>query len=169
MKRFLKAIVYVVLLFVIGIIAGHLTFKALSFSRTVDVPDLKGKGMVEANRLLKEKGLYIRLEGEEHDASVPEGSIVRQDVPSGNKVKEGREIKIVVSKGPRVKYVPDVVGLTLSEAEAQLMSKKIHIKRIVHVHSDKAPRDTILAQRPEANEQGGDAFSVVVSLGSPEE
>lgn len=168
MKRFLKAILLIAILFGIGIVAGHLTFKALSFSRTVDVPDLKGKGMVEANRLLKAKGLYIRLEGEEYDNAVPEGSIVRQDVPAGNKVKEGREIKIVVSKGPRVKYVPDVVGLTLSEAEAQLMAKKIVIRRTVYAHSDRVPKDTILAQRPEVNEQG-DAFSVVVSLGALEE
>lgn len=169
MKRLLKGIIYLAILFGIGIAAGHLTFKALSFSRTVEVPDLKGKGMVEASKLLKARGLYIRLEGEDFDTAVPEGSIARQDARAGDKVKEGREIKVVVSKGPRVKHVPDIVGLTLGEAEAQLMGKKIAIKRVVYVHSERVPKDIVLAQRPEVNEQGGDTFSVVVSLGVAEE
>jgi serine/threonine-protein kinase len=116
MKRLIKIPLYLIILSILGIISGYLTFKLLSFGKTVDVPDLRGKGMVEASSILKNKGLYIRLENEDYDSYVPQGYIIRQDIPAGNKVKEGREIGVVLSKGPRVKYVPDVVGQPLSAA-----------------------------------------------------
>ncbi len=153
----------------IGVVAGHLTFKALSFSKAVDVPDVRGKGMIEASRLLRSKGLFIRIEGEDYDSSVSEGSVVRQDIPPNNKVKEGRGIGVIVSKGPKVRYVPEVVGQSLSEAEEILRGKGIKIRKVIYVHSASVPRDAIVAQRPEPNEKGGDAFSVVVSLGDYEQ
>ncbi|MGO9613295.1 MAG: PASTA domain-containing protein [Dissulfurispiraceae bacterium] len=169
MRKLLKIPLYVVILLAIGIIAGHFTFQALSFSRTVTVPDVRGKSTIEANNILKDKELYIRIEGEDYDALIPEGYIIRQDVPSGNKVKEGREIKVVLSKGPKVKYVPDVVGQTLDDAEAQLRGRGIRIKKIIYVHSEDVPKDSIVAQRPEVNESGADMFSVIVSLGGFDE
>jgi len=53
MNRLIKISAYVIAIFVIGMISGHFTFKVLSFSRTITVPDLKGKGMVDANDILR--------------------------------------------------------------------------------------------------------------------
>lgn len=165
MNKLIKIPLYIIAIFVIGMISGHFTFKVLSFSRTITVPDLKGKGMVEANDILRKKGLYIRLEGEDYDSYIPQGYIIRQDIPSGHKVKEGREIRIALSKGPRVRYVPDVVGQPLDAAEAILKEKGIRIGKILYAHSEKTAKNIVLAQRPETNEKGGDNFSVIVSLG----
>lgn len=165
MNKLIKISAYVIAIFVIGMVSGHFTFKVLSFSRTITVPDLKGKGMVDANDILRRKGLHIRLEGEDYDSYIPQGYIIRQDIPSGNKVKEGREIRVALSKGPRVKYVPDVVGQPLDAAEAILKEKGIRIGKMLYAHSDKTAKNIILAQRPETNEKGGDNFSVIVSLG----
>lgn len=169
MRKLLTIPFYTIILLLLGIISGHITFKLLSFSRTVTVPDLKGRGMIEANDVLRRKGLYIRLEGEDYDSYVHQGNIIRQDIPSDSKVKEGREIGVVLSKGPRVQYVPDVVGQTLERAESLLSEKGIRIGKTIYVHSDKTPKSVILAQRPETNESGGDIFSVIVSLGGYEE
>jgi serine/threonine-protein kinase len=168
MKRLIKISLYVIIISAVGMFAGHITFKLLSFSRTVTVPELKGKGMVDANSIARSKGLYIRLDGEDYDSNVPQGYIIRQDIPSGNKVKEGREIRIVLSKGPKVRYVPDVVGQPFDAAEAMLREKGIKIGRVVYAHADKTDKNIVLAQRPEPNERGGDSFSLLVSLGDYE-
>lgn len=168
MNKLIKIPIYIIAIFAIGMLSGHFTFKLLSFSRTVTVPDLRGKGMVDANDILRGKGLHIRLEGEDYDSYIPQGYIIRQDIPPHNKVKEGREIRIVLSKGPRIKYVPDVVGQPLDAAEVILKEKGIRIGRIIYVHSEKTAKNTILAQRPETNEKGGENFSVLVSLGDYE-
>lgn len=165
MKKLLTIPLYIIALLIIGIASGHITFKLLSFSRTVTVPDLKGTGMMEANELLRSRGLYIRFEGEDYDSYVHQGGILRQDIPAGSTVKAGREIGIVLSKGPRVQYVPDVVGQPLDRAETLLGEKGIRITKVIYIHSDKTPRNTVVAQRPESNEGGGDLFSVIVSLG----
>lgn len=165
MKSFIKIPVYTVALLAIGIISAHITFKLLSFSRTVVVPDMRSKTMIEANSMLREKGLYIRLEGEDYDSYIHQGNIIRQDIPQGSEVKEGREIGIVLSKGPRVQYVPDVVGHSIDRAESVLKEKGIRLGKIIYVHSDKFPKNIIIAQRPETNESGGDVFRIIVSRG----
>jgi len=169
MKNLIKIPVYIIILLGLGIVSGHLTFQLLSFSRTVIVPDLRGKEMMDADDILRNKGLHIRLEGEDYDAAVPQGNIIRQDIIPGSKVKEDREIGIVLSKGPKIQYVPDIVGQPLDRAEAILKYKGIQIGKILYVHSEKTSKNVVLAQRPETNESGSDVFSIIVSLGDFEE
>ncbi|HSW64201.1 MAG TPA: PASTA domain-containing protein [Dissulfurispiraceae bacterium] len=164
----MKIPLYGLLMILFGIGSGYLTFTLLTLNRTVDVPDLRGKGMVEANDLLRGKSLYIRLEGDDYDVSVPQGFIVRQSIPAGGQVKQGREIGIVLSRGSRISHVPDVVGQTLEQAESALQSRGIKISKVSYIRSDSAPKDTIIAQRPEPLERGGEQFSVLISLGDTE-
>jgi serine/threonine-protein kinase len=168
MNRFLKIPLYIGILFLLGMLAGHLTFKLLSFSNTVEVPDLRGKSVAEAVNLLQKKGLHMLGVAEDFDSDVQAGSISRQDIPAASSVKEGRGIKVVVSRGPRVQYVPDIVGMKLEDAGALLFGRGIRIAKTIYVHSD-IEKNIIIAQRPESEEKGGDNFRVVVSLGSYEE
>jgi serine/threonine-protein kinase len=169
MRKLVKISIYIAAIFVVGMLSGYVTFKLMSFSRTVNVPDLIGKGMVDADNILRSKGLYIRLEGEDYDSYIPEGHVMRQDIPAGNSVKEGREIRVVLSKGPRMRYIPDIVGQPLDIAESLLKEKGIKIDKVIYVHSGQIERNIIIAQRPETTEKGADKFSVIVSLGSYEQ
>jgi len=67
MSKLVKIPLYIFFFISLGLIFGYFTFKILSFSRTVDVPDLYGKSLVEANALLTGKGLYLKIEGEDFD------------------------------------------------------------------------------------------------------
>lgn len=166
--RLLKIALYVVMVVVFGFISGHITFTLLSHSKTVTVPELRGKSMVEAGSILRKQGLYIRLEGEDFDANVPQGSIMWQHIPAGSTVKEGREIGVIISKGPRIRYVPDVVGQPLETAIEMLQEKGIRITKTIYVSHSSIPANTVIAQRPEPHEKGGDSFKVIVSKGNPE-
>lgn len=168
MTGWMKAPLYGILVILFGIISGYLTFTALTMSRTVEVPALIGKGMVEANDLLRNKGLYMRLEGDDFDTAIPQGNIIRQDIPAGTGVKVGREVRVVLSRGVRVASVPDVVGQPLDQAENLLQPRGIKVSRVVYVRSETAAKGTILAQRPEPGERGGEQFSILVSVGSAE-
>jgi len=149
----------------LGLIFGFLTFKVLSFSRTVEVPNLYGKSLLESNRLLANNSLYLKIEGEDYDAVVPAGNIIRQDVPAGNKVKERRGIKVVISKGPRIRSVPLLLDETLVNAESLLLQKGLKIAKVIAVHSDVIEKDRILAQKPGPEDQVSDTITVIVSLG----
>ncbi len=156
---------YILAFIFLGLIFGYLTFKVLSFSRTVEVPNLYGKSPLESNKLLTRNGLYLKIEGEDYDPAVPPGNILRQDVPAGNKVKERRGIKVVISKGPRVKSVPMLVNETLLNAEPMLLQKGLKIAKVIMVHSDTVEKNKIVAQKPGPDEEVSDHITVLVSLG----
>ena len=87
MNKFIKIPLYIGILFLLGMLAGHLTFKLLSFSNTVEVPELRGKTVAEAVNLLQKKGLHMLGAAEDFDSDVPAGSISRQDIPAASNVK----------------------------------------------------------------------------------
>jgi serine/threonine-protein kinase len=157
--------VYILSFIILGLVFGYLTFNVLSFTRTVEVPDLHGQSLLEANKLLTDSGLYLKIEGEDYDSFIPQGNVVRQDIPPGNKVKERRAIKVVISKGPRVKSVPMLVNETLANAETLLLQEGLKIGKVIGVHSDIVEKDKIVAQDPTPDEPVSDKITVLVSLG----
>ncbi len=167
-SNLMKVLFYMLSFMLLGLIFGFLTFKILSFSRTVEVPELYGKSSVEASKLLREKGLNLKIEGEDYDSTILPGHILKQDVPAKKKVKEGRGIKVILSKGPRVQSIPVLVSETLSNAEAQLIQKGLKIAKVIRVHSNKIEKDRIIAQDPEPTEKVSDYITVLVSSGPHE-
>lgn len=168
MSNIIKVPLFFAGFIMLGLTFGYLTFKLLSFSRTVEVPSLVNLTLVEANEALSKAGLYLKIEGEDFDATVMTGKILRQDIPAGNTVKEKRAIKVVISKGPRVHSVPLVVNETLSNAESIMIQKGLKIGKVISVHSDRVEKGKIVAQRPEPEEKLNDSITVLVSLGPNE-
>ena len=153
MSNFLKVPLFFALFILLGLFFGFITFKILSFSRTVEVPSLIDLTMLEANEALSKTGLYLKIEGEDFDPDIQAGRILRQDVPPGNEVKEKRSIKVTVSKGPRISSLPQLVHLTLSDAESLLMQKGLSIGKMIYIHSDTEEKGKIIAQKPEPHER----------------
>lgn len=167
-KSLWKIPFFFILFVLIGLSFGYLTYKILSYSKTVEVPSLENMTIIEANEALGKVGLYLKIEGEAYDPIVQPGRILRQDIPSGHTAKEKRAIKVIISKGPRIYSVPYVVNETLGNAEAILIQKGIKIGKIIEVHSDFIEKGKILAQKPEPDERLIDTVTVLVSLGPHE-
>ncbi|MEW6067265.1 MAG: PASTA domain-containing protein [Nitrospirota bacterium] len=161
----IKLPVYILSFIFLGIIFGYLAFKVLSFGRTVEVPDMYGKSMVEAKELLTKNRLSLEIEGEDYDAIIPAGYILRQDISAGDKVKEQTNIKVILSRGTRIKSVPMLVNETLSKAETLLSQKGVKITKKIMVHSDVIEKGRIVAQKPRPDEEASDQIIVLVSLG----
>ncbi len=165
MNSFLRVSLFFALFVVLGLTFGFITFKILSFSRTVEVPSIMNMTVIEADKALGKSGLELKIEGEDFDSVVPSGKIIRQDVPPGKTVKERRAIKAVISKGPRVLSIPLLVNETLQNAEAVLVQKGLRIGKLINVHSDTVPKGVIVAQKPEPDDKLTDLITVLVSAG----
>lgn len=159
----MNKILYIAGAIVGGFLAGYLSLILFVSGGTTEVPDLRGKDIVQANQALKEKGLYIRIEGEEY-SEMPVGTVSRQNPPGGTKIKKGREIGVIISKGLRFAVFPDVRGISYEEAEKILNEKGIPVEKIIKIHSEQYPENTVIAQAPEPQE-GGKAIKLIVSLG----
>jgi serine/threonine-protein kinase len=169
MSSFVRASLFFALFVVLGLTFGFLTFKILSFSRTVEVPSVMNMTVIEADKALGKEGLDLKIEGEDFDSVIPSGRIIRQDVPAGKTVKERRAIKVVISKGPRVLSIPLLVSETLQNAEALLMQKGLRVGKVITVHSDAAEKGVIIAQKPEPEDKLSDMIAVLVSAGPHEQ
>lgn len=148
LKKILMLPVYIAGLIIMGLASGYLTFVILSFSRTVAVPELKNKTLVEADNMLGKSGLHLKVEGENYDETVAPGLIAKQDIPPGNKVKEGRGISVILSKGPKIVSIPELTGQTMENAEAVISKSGLKIANTIRVHSDTIEKDVIISQRP---------------------
>ena len=85
------------------------------------VPDLRGRTEAEARAELEGMGL-VPVRGEAFDDDVPKDQVIRTEPAAGEQVERGAEVTYVISKGPDLVTVPDVIGMTRERAEATLSS-----------------------------------------------
>ncbi len=164
MKRLLRPLAYVAIFAALLGGSAFITYRVMITRMTVEVPDLSGMDLTQADRALEARGLYLKVMGEENDISIPKGHIISQDVPPGTDIKGMGEIKVVVSKGPAVKKIPDVVGERLDDALKQFTQKGLEVK-VVEVHSNTVEEDRVLAQSPAPEKWKGQGITLLASLG----
>lgn len=115
------------------------------------VPDVSGLPLADAMDILQSKGLYAVKEEEGiADASIPAGSVVRQMPPAGSVVKKGRFVKLIISEGGNLVWVPDIAGKTVREAEIILKRASLIMGEKTEIFSDEVREDFIISQNPAA-------------------
>ena len=87
--------------------------------RPVAVPTVTSMPVAEARRAIKDAGLRVAVTEEFHDTA-PAGTVVSQTPEGGATADERSQVRLVVSKGPPLVVVPDVVGQPLGAAQALL-------------------------------------------------
>jgi serine/threonine-protein kinase len=87
--------------------------------RPIEVPDLTGQDADTAARELSDLGLTVDATRQENSDSVPEGRVLSQS-PSNGTLFRGDPVTLVVSKGPVLVDVPNVVGQQLQQAQQAL-------------------------------------------------
>lgn len=167
-KNFFKLILYFLGFIVVGAVASLLIFKMINPESigTVKAPLLIGKSISEATRLLKDRGLSLQIEGEDYNAEIPLGHIIRQDVKQNEKVKKGNSIGVFISKGKEMFTIPYFEGMDINDVELTLNKLGIEIEKITRVHSDIAEKNRVITQRPlPGGYFSGNKVNLVVSLG----
>lgn len=93
------------------------------------IPDLVGKRYASE---IKDNELYTGYRivmTEENSSEIPTGIVISQDPIAGTPKTEDNEIiQIVVSKGPNLVEMPDIIGFTQSNASKQLDERGIQYK-----------------------------------------
>jgi eukaryotic-like serine/threonine-protein kinase len=115
----------------------------------VEVPMVKGLSEQEARKRLDQAGLQVEVrsrESSEEDA----GRVLEQSVAGGQTAREGSQIFLTVGEGQGVARVPDLVGLTYSEAEGELEQTGFLLGGVQEVSSETVPEGVIASQEPQA-------------------
>lgn len=118
---------------------------------TVDVPDVRGMSLVEAQRRLTAAGLLPVVVATRYSNTVPVNSVIDESPTPGTPVKAGRRVELTVSSGPDwvPGGVPDVAGQAARQAELNLENAGLRWVE-VHRYDDRVPRDHVVDTEPPA-------------------
>lgn len=138
----------------------------------VSVPDLKGKSIRDAKFSLERLGL--KLGGvDQEPSSYPKDMIYDQQYAEGTPIKKGESVNVTVSIGQAQAgsiEVPDLIGKSLTEAEAILADSSLKVGKINYQPSFSLLPNTILDQYPSKGNKvnPGDAIDLFVTKSAGE-
>lgn len=135
------------------------------------VPNVIAQRFEDAEELLELQGLKAIKAGEKNNAQLPFGYVVEQNPRPNRLVKMGRRVYLTISSGERKFEMPNLVGLSETNARERLKSYSLLLEDIVYRYSSEEPRDAVMAQskNPEILVRVGTAIEITVSLGEPTE
>ena len=154
------------------LVAGISAYLALTLiiksEDTVIVPDLEGKDVVYALELMTELELNTKVKGSEYTANIPKNHVVFQEPQPGSEIKKGRDVKIILSKGPRMVSMPNLIAFSLQQAGIILEENDICQDTLSRTYHDRVEKDHIIAQVPPAGTTvaRGACIDLLVSKGA---
>lgn len=131
------------------------------------MPDLTDLSLKEAEIILKRKGLELQVLTEVHDPTKPPGTILSQIPHPNTRVREGRIVRITVSKGGKMVLMPKLKGISIRQAELLLVHEGLELGEVSWTPSDSFPKDVVIASTPssETSVPHGMSVNLRVSLG----
>jgi serine/threonine-protein kinase len=139
-------ILLVILLVATAITIGVWQLRSFFIVPELEVPDVEGRSISDAAQLLDEAELKYRIADQMPDDQVPSGHVLRQTPSPGKRVKKNRIIDLVLSTGPVLVEVEDVVGKTELEATIILRGQDFDVD-VNQAFSDEVP-GTVIRQDP---------------------
>ena len=166
--KVLSSIIGLILLFAItlGLTIG---ISNATRPKDVEIPNLVGKTVEEAKKILEENKLNY-VEGEpEYNTEYEAGKIISQNPPfiEGRKIKQKTDVTVVLSLGTETTTVPKLKGLTKDEAEEIAEEAKIKLEFVDEI-SKTVEAGVIIKQETDVGEtvNAGDTVKVYISIGT---
>jgi serine/threonine-protein kinase len=136
-----------VVLAALGAALYFLAHNLVGSAKTVTMPNVVGQNFQSAELRLQRMNLNPRSTFQAN--SHPKDTVISQDPKQGQKVKEGSDVRLVVSSGPRTVTVPDLTGKSLQQARQILQKHKLKLgRKLAENASDTVPANHIISQQP---------------------
>lgn len=127
--------------------------------RQVAVPNVVGMLKVQAESTILNATLTVGPISTAHNAVVPAGQVISQTPVAETLVDPGSAVAMVVSLGPVLIAVPDVVGMPEAEADQKITRAKLTVGDLTRRHHPTVAAGHVISQNP----VGG----TLVTLGTP--
>jgi hypothetical protein len=135
------------------------------------VPNVVGMTRSQAESAITSAGLVVGTTGWAHSDTVPEGQVIEQSPAAGTMADPGSEVELTISQGPggsETIAVPNVVGMSQSQAQSAITSAGLAVGTITQSQSQTVPQGQVISQNPAGGTQApaGAAVNLTVSTGS---
>jgi serine/threonine-protein kinase len=135
----------------------------------IEVPNITSLRYEDAKRTLEENGFKIIQSEERYDSHYPMGYVLEQIPRPHVKVKSGRRIYVVVSRGGRRVMMPQLVDRSQRDAELLLAKNNLVLGQVNYEFSNLQPEGVIITQSVPANADIGEGTSVDITISSGKE
>ncbi|MGB9464023.1 MAG: PASTA domain-containing protein [Candidatus Acidiferrum sp.] len=115
--------------------------------REVNMPNLVGKNVTEANGLLRSRGLVLRVADRIY-SELPINVVVRQSPPPGMLMKVSQQAHVVLSLGQRQLQIPLLEGNSLRASRIELLRAGLQVGEVSGITMADEPADTVIIQTP---------------------
>jgi hypothetical protein len=140
-----------------------------ALSQPSTVPNVVNLSQADATSAIIHAGLAVGALTTASSTTVPAGAIIGQHPAAGTSVPSGTAVDLVVSSGPPLVAVPNVVNQTLPAAAAAIINAGLAVGAVTTASSTTVPAGAIISQTPSAGAQValGSAVALIVSSGPP--
>jgi serine/threonine-protein kinase len=133
----------------------------------VVVPNVVNISSDSAANQLGALGLITTTQSEANDL-IPAGNVIRTDPAAGAEVDKGGTITLVVSTGATPVQVPNVVGMSESQARDALQNANLKSRVVqVDVPFGSPQANVVIDQNPAAGESAAPGSTVTIQVGNP--
>jgi serine/threonine-protein kinase len=167
-KRIIKIAGLAFLFILAAGVSAYLTLTLIIKSEdTVIVPDLVGKDVVYVLEFLTDLELNTKVKGSEYSEDVPKSHVTFQDPAAGSEIKKGRDVRIIISKGPKRISMPNLMTLSVQQARLILEENGVCQGELSQTFSDSTEKDRVLAHVPPAGSMitRGTCVNLLISRG----
>lgn len=133
---------------------------------TVEVPDLTGKTIDEAQTAVEPLGLVVAQADTASSDDIPAGQIIDQQPGAGESAPSGSTVQVTISSGSESVNIEDLklFGLPADNAQALLEDKGLVVQRKEQA-STEVPEGAVITTEPADVANPGDTVTLVVSVG----
>ena len=149
--------------FLLAFLWAFLSFGNFWSNSTVDVPNVVGKQLSVATRLLEERHLRVSS-SEVTNSDVPAGQVISQSPEPGESVKEQRMVHLVVSKGAGDITIPDLQGMSFDQAREKLKALGLSIGKITYENNPSKDDGVVLSQGVQAGGKASKGATVDITI-----
>ena len=149
--------------FILAFLWAFLSFGNFWSNSTVDVPNVVGKQLSVATRLLEERHLRVSS-SEVTNSDVPAGQVISQSPEPGETVKEQRMVHLVVSKGAGDITIPDLQGMSFDQAREKLKALGLSIGKISYTSDTSKDDGVVISQGLQAGGKASKGTTVDITI-----
>jgi eukaryotic-like serine/threonine-protein kinase len=154
-----------------SLLATYFIFAAIAVrvavrARDVVVPDVTGVTVADATTRLAPMDLHLNVDAAERpSAEVPAGRVLGQEPRAGTQTRRQRSVRVWISAGPKVAYMPSLVGESERGATIRLAQDGMTTPAIAEIRSADFSADQVVAQAPAPGRPAADV-QLLVSRGA---
>ncbi|MCX8015563.1 MAG: PASTA domain-containing protein [candidate division WOR-3 bacterium] len=150
MKTFIGLVIIVLFSFALGFFVFNFLILPIlvGSGKNIEVPNVIGKPLISAQKIIIDANLTLGNAKSVFDTIYPFGYVINQKPTPGAKVKKGRKIDLLVSKGPMLVKVPFVNQMSMEQGLRVLLSLGIQSVSVESLRSSTIPAGKIIGIEP---------------------